>query len=121
MRHGMTARRLPSGPIFWGLLLLAGSCARHDREPEHDAEGKVSPETLVTLESPPPLRAEIIRTPPPTANHVWVAGYWTRHEERWTWVHGRWCERPRPNAVWVGGHWEKDSQGYAYTPGYWKE
>jgi hypothetical protein len=111
--------------FLWIVILsaiLAGtlSCVPGDGEAVHEANRIGPPEDLFATEAPPPLRAEVIVDAPPGPEHVWVGGYWTRLENSWTWVRGRWCLRPHPTAVWVSGHWEKLPRGYAYTPGYWK-
>ena len=74
---------------------------------------------VVVTEAPPPLRVEE-RPVAPSANHVWIQGYWTRHDGAWFWVAGGWHPRPRHGAEWVVGHWEARPGRWVWVPGHWR-
>ena len=74
---------------------------------------------VVVRTAPPAPRVEV-RGVAPSANHVWVDGYWVHADQRWTWVPGHWEVRPRANAAWVPGSWAQTSTGWAWTPGHWE-
>ena len=77
----------------------------------------VGDQVVVTTDPPAP-RHEVV-TVAPSADHVWVKGYWSRQNDRWVWVPGHYQLRPRPAAVWVEGHWDHTTRGWVWTPGHW--
>jgi hypothetical protein len=76
-------------------------------------------ETVVIEMAPPPPREEIIVVRP-SADHVWVRGYWAWRDHRHIWVAGRWVRPPRRNAVWVEPRWEHREHGYVFIEGRWR-
>jgi hypothetical protein len=100
-------------------LLLATGCTIQGYEGETTATG-----TIVVYENPPPPRVEV-RPPAPTAQALWIDGYWTYSANTWVWVDGKW-ETPRQGYIWVrptwrdrGGRWEFERGGWrAGGPGY---
>jgi len=74
---------------------------------------------VVTTETPPPPRSEMIGSPPGTS-YVWAPGYWTYQNERWVWLPGHWDLRPRAGVNWIPGHWDKEPRGWVWTPGHWE-
>jgi hypothetical protein len=74
---------------------------------------------IVVQEAPPAPQAEVI-TVQPSANHVWMGGYWSRRGSSWHWVRGAWVVRPHANAIWVGGRWESRSGAWVWVPGHWR-
>lgn len=115
----MNLRLLLAVTALAGLVALA-SCAITVREPVHDVEGRIYSEELYYFEAPPAPQAEVVVSVAPSPNHIWVGGYWTRHNDSWFWVHGRWAPRPHPSAVWVDGRWEKHPRGHVWVAGHWR-
>jgi hypothetical protein len=67
----------------------------------------------------PELLPEVKPAPPSDKNH-WVAGYW-EWDGSWSWVPGRWTNKPDPKAEWVPGQWEEyRTGGWRWTSGHWK-
>jgi hypothetical protein len=56
----------------------------------------------------------------PSAQHVWIPGYYTWRDNRYVWIAGRWEMPPRTEAVWVAPRWERESGGYRFYEGYWQ-
>ena len=110
------------GGIAAGLLLALAACLVGVREPVHEVDVEGGPgEEVVASEAPPPPQAEVAVGVAPGPNYLWVGGYWTRHQDRWFWVHGRWAARPHPNSVWAEGHWDRHPRGgYVWRNGHWK-
>jgi hypothetical protein len=72
----------------------------------------------VAPDAPPPMRREI-RMERPSRNHIWIAGYWDRQDDRWAWAPGRWEEPSQRGATWVKPRYQRDSGSYRYEPGHW--
>ncbi len=106
-------------PRAASVLLLLGvfSCAAPSYPPPHEALAP-SAEELVAPEVPPPARVESVPERP-SADHVWVAGYWTRWNGQWAWVDGRFVPRPSPGAAWTAGRWEARGSRWGWIPGRW--
>ena len=75
------------------------------------------PPMMATVE-PPPMREEVL-VPAPSAQHVWIQGYWAWNG-RWVWHPGYWVIPPRPYAKWVPGHWRRHPGGWSWVPGNWR-
>ncbi|MFN7140280.1 MAG: hypothetical protein ACK4UN_13170, partial [Limisphaerales bacterium] len=73
----------------------------------------------VVVDAPPAPQQEVVGVPP-SGEHVWIPGHWSRSGDRWVWVSGRWEARPTPVSVYVPGHWESRGDGYVWREGYWK-
>jgi hypothetical protein len=78
-----------------------------------------------TPANPPASRAEI-KGKAPSAEAVWVPGFWDLLGDRnytvragWVWVHGRWIEPPVPHAQWDPGHWGWSDNWYTWIPAHW--
>jgi len=67
----------------------------------------------------PPARAEIAPLPP-TPAHVWIAGHWAWHRERYVWIPGHWEVPATPGYVWVPGGWMPRGDGYLWVDGHWR-
>ncbi|MCG8584773.1 MAG: hypothetical protein MI757_08700 [Pirellulales bacterium] len=77
--------------------------------------------TKVVVDSPvapPPPKQEVI-APEPTANHVWIPGYWNRTPTKWSWQPGRWEKPPFKNARYVAPYWKYNQSKYEWNPGHW--
>jgi hypothetical protein len=78
--------------------------------------------TEMSAPPPPPAapaRAQVIGRAP-SANALWVPGYWAYDGYRHSWIDGHW-EVPPPNAhSYVAAHWENRGGRYAFVPAYWQ-
>ena len=68
---------------------------------------------------PPKPRAEVVGVAP-TADYVWVGGYYRWDGSDYFWVPGRWQPAPRPHAKWKPGYWRETKTGWYWVPGKWK-
>jgi hypothetical protein len=105
--------------LFVGILTLS-SCYVTVREPIHEVDGSYRSKDVYLPEAPPALRSEVVVGLAPSQNHTWVGGYWTRHQNNWHWMGGRWAARPHPDAVWVDGRWDRHPRGYVRIGGHWR-
>lgn len=62
----------------------------------------------------------------PSADAVWVPGFWdlqgnpqTAPHGGYVWVPGSWLEPPVPGARWDPGHWDWDQGWYSWIPAHW--
>lgn len=78
----------------------------------------VGASSIVVMQSPPAAHQEV-PTARPTADHVWVAGYWTWKNNQYTWVTGQWTMPPRAGAVWVPPRWQPEGASWRFYEGYW--
>lgn len=92
--------------------VLVSGCAVY---PAHDAYYRDEPAVTV---APPPLHYEQPGYPP-SADFVWIAGYWNWASVRYVWVPGRW-EAPRPGLYWVPHRWERDANQWRHQGGRWE-
>ena len=74
---------------------------------------------------PPAAKPETKGTAP-SAQAVWVPGFWdlrgdlnTSPRAGWVWVAGRWIEPPVPHARWNPGHWGWYDEWYSWIPAHW--
>ncbi len=80
----------------------------------------VVPAGYVVMQAPPaPPPPEAIPTRP-SAQHVWLAGYWTWRNNRYEWMAGRWELPPHSGASWVSPRWSPEGGSYRFYEGYWK-
>lgn len=103
------------GAVLTGLLLTGCSSHRAYRPVVATAP---TGEVVVVSEAPPALRREVIGVAP-SAQHVWVQGYWTYRSHRWVWMAGHYELRPRAGAAWIPGQWDRTSRGWVWLPGHW--
>src|SRR5262249_34098240 len=63
----------------------------------YQAPGRVYAQTL-----PPPVRVSVETQPPmPSAQSVWVAGYWHWQGQTWVWIDGHWDTPRGPGYAWT--------------------
>ncbi|MBL0313356.1 MAG: YXWGXW repeat-containing protein [Holophagaceae bacterium] len=55
----------------------------------------------------------------PSANHVWIQGYWDRRGDQWAWAPGRWEEPARRDSYWIRPQYRREGNAYRYEPGRW--
>jgi hypothetical protein len=78
-----------------------------------------APPRGVSVSGPPPepIREEA-RPPAPTAQSVWVNGYWHWTGVQYTWIPGHWEQAP-PGATWSAPQYTRKDGAYFYEPGTW--
>src|SRR5437763_3833116 len=95
------------------------------------------PRVEVVVPAAPAARVEVIPVRP-SAEHLWLRGYWTWHtgESRYVWIPGRWMvqhvsvappairyENPGPPPTarhfWVRGHWLWNGYRCEWINGHW--
>jgi len=74
--------------------------------------------SVVVTQAPPALQQEPVLARP-SADHVWVPGYWTWRNSRYEWMAGHWEIPPRTGATWVAPRWEARDGAYVFYEGYW--
>jgi WXXGXW repeat (2 copies) len=108
-------RALPPGrewvPGYWmadpaGWRWVSGYWAKSDEE-----ELEYLPAPPTTLEAGPSTAA-------PSADHLWMPGYWLWREARYAWSPGYWYVS-QPNWIWVPAHYVWTPRGCIFVRGYW--
>lgn len=76
----------------------------------------------VHLGTPPPPRYEVV-VPAPSAEAVWVPGYYAYDAPlvRYVWVAGHWQVPPTPNHVWVAPRYVRRADRIEYYEGGWHD
>jgi hypothetical protein len=108
----MNQRMWLSASVASGLVLsvaLAGCVVVPDQR--HYADG-------VVMVAPPAPRVEVIGVAP-SAEYVWIGGYWNWVGGRHEWVEGHWAAR-HPGHHWVAHHWVRQGDGWRMKPGHWE-
>ncbi len=91
--------------------LVLGACV---------ATEPATPARSVSVSGPPPAPiAEADRPVAPSAQAVWVAGYWHWTGVHYAWIPGHWEQAP-PGSTWAGPQYVKREGSYFYEPGGWK-
>ena len=125
MRSEVESNLVSPAQVFWTALALAAvlaslnACVVAVHEPVHEVDGGYVGEEVYVSEPVPVARTEVIVGVAPSPHHVWVNGYWTRHNHSWYWVGGRWVARPHAGATWTAGHWDHRPRGYVWVGGHW--
>jgi hypothetical protein len=62
----------------------------------------------------------------PSADAIWVPGFWNLQGDRntgpsagWVWVPGRWLTPPVLQARWDPAHWGWSNEWWSWIPGHW--
>lgn len=74
--------------------------------------------SIVVMQAPPAAQQEI-PSARPSADHVWVPGFWTWRTNRYEWTPGHWEIPPRVGAVWVPPRWQPEGSSWRFYEGYW--
>jgi hypothetical protein len=74
---------------------------------------------IVVRIAPPRVLVER-RSPPPSRNHVWIAGYQRWDGHAYVWTAGRWEQPPRPGQRWVAHRWVHRRDGWVMVEGHWR-
>ena len=83
------------------------------------ADGVTRQQTVVVNSAPPVVQQEVVLARP-SAQHVWVPGYWTWRNNRYEWMAGHWEIPPFSGATWVAPHTEPVNGAYRFYEGYWR-
>ncbi|HND60274.1 MAG TPA: YMGG-like glycine zipper-containing protein [Opitutaceae bacterium] len=76
--------------------------------------------TMVTQGSPPqPAPIAETAPPAPSANAVWIPGYWDYNGAGYTWTAGRWEIPPANAQTYVSAHWENHGGTFFFIRGAW--
>jgi hypothetical protein len=81
-----------------------------------------SPTRGVVVSGPPPAPVREDRSPQPTApsaQSVWVSGYWHWTGMQYAWIPGHW-DAPPPGATWNAPIYTARDGKYFYETGGWK-
>jgi len=75
---------------------------------------------LVVPKAPPELVPEMPPEVKPSADAIWLAGYWAWDDERddYIWISGVY-RIPPPNQRWVPGYWQETDGGFQWISGFW--
>ena len=72
----------------------------------------------VLEQAPPAIRIEQ-RPSPPSADVIWIDGYWNWNHQAYSWEGGHYERPPQPNVVWVAPRYESEGRGVRFTRGQW--
>jgi WXXGXW repeat (2 copies) len=76
-----------------------------------------SAQVYVNVRPTPPI---IVRTAPPSADHVWIGEEWEPRGGAYAHVGGHWALPPHRGMLWIGGHWSRRRGGWFWIPGHWR-
>lgn len=91
----------------------------------------VAASSCVIVESSPPPRGVVVNSAPPppprepapvrpSAQAVWVPGYWHWTGLEYTWIRGRWTQPPAAGATWHAPRYSIQGGQHTYEPGGWR-
>jgi WXXGXW repeat (2 copies) len=72
---------------------------------------------IVAAVQPPPAQVETV-PPAPSADMVWIPGYWNYSNNQYVWVAGRY-EPAKIGYVWAPNRWEHVNGRWQMTGGAW--
>jgi hypothetical protein len=78
-----------------------------------------SPPRGVVVSGPPPAPVHEERPPAPSAESVWVSGYWHWTGMQYAWIPGHW-DAPPPGASWSAPKYSQRDGKYFYESGRWQ-
>ena len=78
----------------------------------------VGASSIVVMQAPPAAQQEV-PSARPSADHVWVSGYWTWKANQYQWTPGQWVVPPRAGAVWNPPRWQPEGTSWRFYEGYW--
>ena len=76
--------------------------------------------TRVYVQVGPPVAVVETHVTPPSARHIWIAGYHRWNGSAYVWVPGQWAIPPAHHHAWVPGHWAHNHHGYYWIDGHWR-
>jgi hypothetical protein len=83
------------------------------------AQAQIPAYPSVALPFPPPAAQNEFPPPAPSPSYVWEPGHWSWNGVQFTWLPGRYVERPAVSASFVPGHWEHNATGWVWVEGRW--
>jgi|GEM_PF-392898 len=83
------------------------------------ADGITRQQTVVVNQPLPVLQQEVVLARP-SAQHLWIPGYWTWQNNRYEWMAGHWEVPPFSGATWVASRSEPANGAYRFYEGYWR-
>lgn len=70
------------------------------------------------ISTPPPAPRAETKPAAPSANHVWVRGYYQPVKGEWQWRPGVWAIPATPQSVWIDGSYDPNSK--RWSEGHWQ-
>jgi hypothetical protein len=118
------------GLAIAGVLCLGLSRSAMAQVEDAGAAANVLPVsvTVYRTKQPPTIPASKSETkgPAPSADAVWLAGFWDFQGDRytaarggWVWIPGRWLTPPVRDARWDPAHWGWSDGWWSWIPGHW--
>jgi len=62
----------------------------------------------------------VVRTPPPSRNHVWIDEDWRSSGRNYRNNGGRWANPPHRGDTWNSGRWQHSNRGDIWIKGSWR-
>ena len=75
--------------------------------------------SYVVMQAPPAPQAPQAIPARPSAQHVWIDGYWTWQNNRYEWMAGHWELPPSSSAKWEYPHYASEGGAYRFYEGRW--
>lgn len=75
--------------------------------------------SYVVLQAPPAPQAPQAIPSRPSAQHVWIDGYWTWQNNRYEWMAGHWDVPPFQGAKWQNPRVESEAGAFRFYEGRW--
>ena len=80
---------------------------------------RARPGVLYVQQAPPPRLVEVIG-PPPSPNHIWIAGHHEWRGREYVWVAGRFEVIPPGFGRYEQGKWMHERAGWFWQEGRWR-
>jgi hypothetical protein len=75
--------------------------------------------SYVVVQAPPAPQAPQAIPAQPSAQHVWLGGYWTWRNDRYEWMAGHWELPPFGGARWENPRVESEAGAFRFYEGRW--
>lgn len=75
--------------------------------------------SYVVLQAPPAPQAPQAIPSRPSAQHVWIDGFWTWRNSRYEWMAGHWEVPPYSGAKWINPRVEPEAGSFRFYEGRW--
>ena len=75
--------------------------------------------SYVVMQAPPAPQPPQAIPARPSAQHVWIDGYWTWQNNRYEWMAGHWELPPSSSAKWEYPRYVSESGAYRFYEGRW--
>jgi hypothetical protein len=112
--------KIRSACLLAALAALSTACTVTATAPRVVVQPEVVGEVVVAR-PPPPLRVEVIPSPPPAHPELWVwqPGHWHWDGHEYLWRPGHYEKRPSASAYWVPPEWVARNGQWVFRPGHW--